>query len=38
MKLLDVVLPENYENYEIQGVKFEKFNEEGLSIDKKKQY
>jgi hypothetical protein len=32
MKLLDVVLPENYENYEIQGVKFEKFNEEGLSI------
>lgn len=38
MKLLDVVLPENYENYEIQGVKFEKFNEEGLSYDKKTQY
>jgi len=33
---LDVILPENYEKYQIEGVTFEKYDEDGLSLNKKK--
>lgn len=34
-KLLEVVLPENYDNYEIQGVEFIKYDDDGIRVDEK---
>ena len=38
VKLLDCVLPENYDEIKISGVEFEKYNEDGLNIRDKEQY
>lgn len=35
IKLLDVVLPEDYENFKIDGLDFQKFDEDGLNLSKK---
>jgi hypothetical protein len=38
IKLLDVLIPENYENFEIEGIKFEKYDENGLPLSQKAKY
>ncbi len=38
IKLLDVLIPENYESYEIEGLKFEKYDENGLPLSQKSKY
>ena len=38
IKLLDVLIPENYENFEIEGLKFEKYDENGLPLSQKSKY
>ena len=38
MNLLNCVLPENYEEFEIKGVQFTKFNEDGIRLDQKEAY
>ena len=38
MNLLNCVLPENYEEFEIKGVNFTKFNEDGNRLDQKETY
>lgn len=33
IKMLDEVLPKDYENYQIEGVEFVKYNEDGNRLD-----
>ena len=35
VELLDTVIPENYEKYEIEGVEFVKYDEDGNRLDQK---
>lgn len=38
MKMLDEVLPKDYENYQIEGVQFVKYNEDGNRLDQQESY
>ena len=35
LELLDIVLPENYDEYQIDGVDFVKYDDDGIRIDEK---
>lgn len=36
--MLDEVLPKDYENYQIEGVEFVKYNEDGNRLDQQESY